>query len=90
MKLISAVTFLSWPRKYDNPKFLQYQSDRKNFLLGNSLKIGCSNLYLHPKFQVILKPNSYLISISCRDPVIFLPHISQYHSDTKSDIFTCC
>ena len=50
-------------------------------MLGNSIKNGCKNLYLHSKsFKITFKSNSYQRSISCRGLVTlsttFFPNIN--------------
>ena len=52
-------------------------------MLGNSIKNGSKNLYLHLKpFKTTCKSNSYLVSISRRGPVT--PSTSFFHNLTKT------
>ena len=59
MKLISDVTFPSWPGISVNLNFRQCQSYRKmtNLVVAwNFIKKGGKNLYMHPKsFNIVFK-----------------------------------
>ena len=67
------VNFLPWPAKSVNPNLSNINLIKQKqiyLLLGNTIKNCWKNRYLQPKsFKSTFKTNSYLMSISRRDPL---------------------